>query len=132
MVIWILTVHIFKTIRDSIAEVIALLMTQVKKSPGAGKVLASQDKYVTQMQQQALGVVGTSYEPLLEPNIGHLVLVEVTARDQRCELYGILKKYTADFIEIMDVDYTATPEQVSRKADISIPRTHGVVRHLAE
>lgn len=126
------TLNVFKTIRDSIAEVVTLLLAQVKKTPGAGKVLAGQDKYVNQMQQEALGAVGTSYEPLLEPYIGHRVLVEVKARDQQRELSGILKEYTAEFIEIMDVDYSLTPEQTHSKADLILPRTHATVRHLAE
>ena len=124
--------NVFKSIRDSIGEVVTLLLAQVKKTPGAGRVLTGQDKYMSQMQQEALSVVGTSYEPLLEPNIGHQVLVEVKARDQRRELRGILKEYTAEFIEIMDVDYAPTPEEPKRKADMILPRTHSVVRHLAE
>ena len=111
---------------------VTLLLAQVKKTPGAGRVLTGQDKYMSQMQQEALSVVGTSYEPLLEPYIGHQVLVEVKARDQRRELRGILKEYTAEFIEIMDVDYAPTPEEPKRKADMILPRTHSVVRHLAE
>ncbi|MFC1766917.1 hypothetical protein ACFL6U_33185 [Planctomycetota bacterium] len=126
------TLNVFKTIRDSISEVVSLLLAQVKKSPGAGKMLAGQDKYVGQMQKEALDVVGTSYEPLLEPYIGHQVLLEITAREQRRELRGILKDYSADFIEVMDVNYTMIPDETARIADLIIPRAHGVVRHLAE
>jgi hypothetical protein len=124
--------NVFKTIRDSIGEVVTLLLAQVKKSPGAGRVLAGQDKYISQMQQEALGMVGASYEPLLEPCIGHQVLVEVTARDSRHELRGILKDYSAEFVEIMDVDYAPDPERPPRKADLILPRSHGVVRYYAE
>lgn len=124
--------NVFKTIRDSISEVVTLLLAQVKKSPGAGRVLTGQDRYVAQMQQEALGVAGTSYEPLLEPCIGHQVLVEVSAHDPPLELRGILKEYTADFLEIMDVDYTPDATQPQRKADLIMPRSHAIVRFYAE
>jgi len=92
--------------------------------------MASQDKYVTEMKTSLAGSIGTSYEPLLERYIGHRVVFQVSRGDQTMEHCGILKEYTADFIEIMDVDYATQPEQALQKADLIVPRARGVVRHL--
>lgn len=124
--------NVFKTVRDSVVEVINLLMSQAKKATPAGRVLTAQDKYVSQMKAELIGSVGTSYEPLLERYIGRKVVLEVIKGDKIHEHCGVLKDYTADFIEIMDVDYKAAEEQPVRKADMVVPRNHAVVRHLAE
>lgn len=126
------TANIFRTIRDSIAEVVNLFISRVKKTASVGATISSQDKYVTQMKQQLIGSVGTSYEPLLEPYIGHKVVLEMIKNDKITEYSGVLKDYTADFIEIMDVDYKDENSNQPRKADMVVPRQYGLIRHLGE
>jgi hypothetical protein len=124
--------NIFKTVRDSVMEITNLLISQAKKTTPAGKMLTSQDKYVTQMKQELVGSVGASYEPLLERYIGHKVVLETIKGDKTFEYCGVLKEYTAEFIEIMDVNYKTKEDQPARKADLILPRKLGVVRHLGE
>jgi hypothetical protein len=76
--------------------------------------------------------MGTSFEPLLERHIGKRVVLELTKGGKIFEYPGVLKDYTAEFIEIMDVDYRIKEEQTTRKADLTIPRKYGVIRHLGE
>ncbi len=123
--------NVFKTVRDSVMEVVNMLMTAAKKATPAAGVLTGQDKYVSQMKQELMGSVGTSYEPLLERYIGHKVVLEVIKGDEIFEYCGVLKEYTAEFVEIMDVDYKAA-EEAGRRADLVVPRKYGVVRHLGE
>jgi len=125
-------VNVFKTVRDSVMEILNVAMTHARKVTPAGGVLATQDKYVSQMKQDLMGSVGTSYEPLLEKHIGQKVVLELIRGDKLFECCGVLKEYTADFIEIMDVDYTPDREQPARKADIVASRNYGLVRHLGE
>ena len=94
--------------------------------------MASQDKYVSRMKQDLISSAGTSYEPLLEKYIGHGVVLEMIAGDKLCEYRGVLKDYTADFIEIMDVDYSQGGAGAAKKADIVVRRKNGLVRHFAE
>ena len=124
--------NVFRTVRDSVVEIVNLLISQAKKVTPAGKVLTSQDKYVTQMKQELMGSVGTSYEPLLERYIGHKVVLELLKGDKVFEYCGVLKEYTAEFIEIMDVDYRINQEEATRKADLVVLRKYGLVRHLGE
>ena len=122
----------FKTVRDSVMEVLNMLISQAKKAAPAGGILTSQDKYVSQMKQELVGSVGTSFEPLLERYIGHKVVLEMLKGDAISEHCGVLKEYTAEFIEIMDVDYKAKEDQPDKKADFIVLRKCGVVRHLGE
>jgi hypothetical protein len=126
------TANIFRTVRDSIAEVVNLLISRVKKTAGFGETITSQEKYVTQMKQQLIGSVGTSYEPLLERYIGHKVVLEMVKGDNVVEYCGVLKDYTAEFVEIMDVDYKSAESEKTRKADMVVPRQYGLIRHLGE
>jgi hypothetical protein len=124
--------NFFRTIRDSVAEIINVLISQVKKTTPAGRIFSAQDKYVNQMKQELMDSVGTSYEPLLERYIGNRVVLEMIKGDKVLEYSGVLKDYTADFIEIMDTNYSVTETEPARKADIIVPRKLGVVRHLGE
>jgi hypothetical protein len=124
--------NVFRTVRDSVVEVVNLLISQAKKATPAGKVLTSQDKYVSQMKQELMASAGTSFEPLLERYIGHKVVLEMIKGDKIFEYCGVLKEYTADFIEIMDVNYATKLSQPTRTADLIVPRKHGLIRHLAE
>lgn len=126
------TQNFFKTIRDAMVEIMNLLISKAKKTGSAGATLTSQEKYVTQMKQELVESVGTSYEPLLERYIGHKVVLEVIKGDKILECAGVLKDYTAEFIEVMDVDYKKTADSPVRKADLVVLRNLGVVRHLAE
>lgn len=124
--------NIFKTVRDSILEVVNLLVTRMKGASGVGTTINSQEKYVNQMKQQLMNTVGTSYEPLLERYIGHKVVLETLKADKIIEYCGILKEYTADFIEVIDIDYKDERSEQTRKADVVVPRQIGLVRHAGE
>jgi len=129
------TVNVFKTVRDSVMEVMNMLISQAKRGGAGGAggaVLTSQDKYVSQMKQELVGSVGTSFEPLLERYIGHKVVLELMKGEKMFEYCGVLKEYTAEFVEVMDVDYKTEEGQRGRKADLVVLRKYGVVRHLGE
>ena len=124
--------NIFKTVRDSVMEVVNMLISQAKKATPAGAVLTSQDKYVSQIKRELIGSAGTSFEPLLEKYIGHKVVLELVKGDKILEYAGVLKDYTAEFVEIMDVNYKVKEDEPVRKADLVVPRKYGVIRHLGE
>jgi len=124
--------NVFRTVRDSVVEIVNLLISQAKKATPAGKVLSSQDKYVSQMKQELMASAGTSFEPLLERYIGHKVVLELIKGDKIFEYCGVLKEYTAEFIEIMDVNYATKLGLPTRTADLVVPRKYGLIRHLAE
>ena len=79
------TVNVFKTVRDSVVEVVNMLISHAKKATPAGGVLTGQDKYVSQMKQELMGSVGASFEPLLEKYVGRRVVLELVKGDNILE-----------------------------------------------
>ena len=113
-------------------EVSNVLLAQAKKTTVAGGLLSTQDKYVSQMKNEVIGSVETAYEPLLERYIGHLVVAETLRGEKTVEIAGILKDYTSEFIELLDVDYWYNESDNKKKADIVLPRKRTVIRHCGE
>ncbi len=113
---------VFKTVRDSVMEVLNVLISHTKKTTPAGAMLTSQDKYVSQMKKELISSVGTAFEPLLERHIGRKVVLELVKGDRVLELPGVLKDYTSEFVELMDVDYRIGEGDEPRKADIVVLR----------
>jgi len=125
------TTNVFKTLRDSVLEILNLLLSHAKKTAPSG-ILTSQDKQVSAMKQELTGSIGASCEPLLEKHIGKKVVLELIRGDKISEYCGVLKDYTAGFIEIMDVDYKECNDSNGKKADLVVSRKCGIVRHLGE
>jgi len=124
--------NMFKTVRDSVMEVVNVLINRAKGVSFAGNILSTQDKYVSQIKQELLNSVRASFEPLLEKYIGHRVVLFLFRGDTFVKHVGVLKEYTADFIEIIDVDYVILDEDKLRKADLVVLRKYGIVRHSGE
>lgn len=124
--------NFFKTIRDSVMEVVNLIIDQAKKKGPAGVMLSSQDKYISQMKTQVMDSMATAFEPLLERHIGAKVVLEMERDGKNCEYCGILKDYTAAFIELMDITVKIDENSPDRIADIIVPRNVGLVRHVVE
>jgi len=125
----------FKTLRDAVVEVINLFIAQAKGGKGgSATVMAKQDKHVNKMQKDLVGTIGTSFEPILESYIGRKVIVDILADDGVIKYAGVLKEYSAAFLEVMDVAYQPMGQQgnATRTADLIIPRKHGIIRHLGE
>lgn len=125
------TRNFFATVRDSLLELVNLFIGQAKKITPAQTVLTSQQKHVDQVKEKLFGLTATAYEPLLERHIGKKMVLEIPDGDKAREFVGVLRDYTAEFIEIIDVDYKIDNGK-SKKADLVVPRSIGVIRHLAE
>lgn len=124
--------NFFATIKDSIMEVVNLLIGRAKQATPMGAVLSSQDKYVSEMQKGVLSSMNVSFEPLLEKHIGRKVVLEYSGGEKTVEYSGILRSYTAEFLELIDMDYKRGEKEEPRRADIIVPRSLGLVRHLGE
>lgn len=120
--------NFFKIIKDSVIEIANLLTNHISKTTPVGMTLGSQDKQVSKMKNELYGFIETSYEPLLEDYIGERVILELKKGDQWVKYKGILKDYTTEFIEVMDVDYG----EDNQSADLIVLRKFGIIRNLSE
>jgi len=124
--------NFLNTFRNSVIEVVNLLVGQVKRTAPGGRILAGQDKHLSQLQQELSAPAGTAFEPLLEKHIGKKVILELIEDEKIIEYPCILKEYTAEFIEVMDIDYRTKKGEPPKKADLVVPRKYGLIRHLGE
>ncbi|MFW6134858.1 MAG: hypothetical protein ACOC5R_04720 [Elusimicrobiota bacterium] len=124
--------NIFKIVKDSLIELIDLIIGHAKRVSPLGKMGGPQEKYISKLKEEYVSSVYNSYEPLLERHIGKKVVLEMNRNDKIIEYVGILKDYTSEFVEIFDVDYNNGQDEKSREADLVIPRRVGTVRNLGE
>lgn len=127
--------NFFNTLKDSVLEVVDLLIGQAKRGT-YGTLLSSNEKYVSKLKNEVFGTFGASHEPLLERHIGRKVVLEIKRGTEIQEYCGILKEYTSEFIQLMDVNISYQskngPEWAQGTADIIAPRRIAIVRHTAE
>jgi len=96
--------HFFSLASDSLTEVLGMVMGQLRKP--AGQYIGSvTDAQFARFSTAVVGTIGTSYDPLLERFIGDKVVVDLLEGDEAHEHVAVLKNYSADFIELLDVQY---------------------------
>ena len=118
--------NLFKTFRDSLVELLNMIIGQQQTSLPEGSALGSQKKQIDKVKNEALNATNTAFEPLLEKYIGNKVVVKYSRTTKEEEIIGILKEYSNKFIEIVDTIYNG------QKVDLILPRSKAYVRHLAE
>ncbi len=129
--------NIFNTTKDAMTEALTLAASSVRVGGKAmsGTALASQQKMVSRTGTEAAESFGNVYDPILEKHIGKTVVLEVLgAAGRRSEFVGVLREYSPEFLEVLDVNFSEEGEDGAskRKADLLVPRLHGFVRHSGE
>lgn len=96
--------NVLNTFKDSILQSVGLIVGQAQKTHPKSTLLQSQDKRITSLSQEIINISANAYEPILEKYIGKKVVLDVRKGEQDLEYAGILKEYTHDFIELLDID----------------------------
>jgi hypothetical protein len=95
--------NVFSAFRDAIVQTANVLLgRRAQQSPQ--NAMLSQYQQLTSSGAQLLGgTIGNAYEPILERYIGQYVVVEIARGDTVEEEYGILKEYSAKYVELLNV-----------------------------
>lgn len=109
--------NFMSTATDSLSEVLGLVIGRARR-PTKTIITETSQTYLTGIGKDIIGYVGTNYDPLLEHYVGTRVVVEVVEDDAVHEHVGVLKEYSADFLEILDV-YYPLPQKVDVKDNIA-------------
>ena len=101
--------NLLNTFKDAIVQAAnTVLGYRAAQSPT--NLVLSKHKELTDSGMQLLaGAVGNAYEPILERYIGQYVVVEVLRGTTVEEEYGILKEYTAKYLELLNVKVEVPP-----------------------
>ena len=98
------TQNFLGTATDSLNEVLGVLLGRIQKT-GGRYFAADGTTSIKNLSGKVLGQVGTIFDPLLERYVGSRVVIEILEEDEVHEHVGILKNYSSDFIEVLDVRY---------------------------
>ncbi len=118
----------FKIIRDSFMDIFATVSGKMKT---VNPDYASNEVYLSRVNKEAVSSIDTTHNPLLEKYIGNKVVCIHLYNGKVYEITGILKDYTGNYIELLDVDFIVEDINI-KNADLVIPRTSNKVRHLGE
>ena len=103
------------TATDSLSEMLTLVLGRSRPLQ-TELVMASGQKHLSGLTKDVLGYVGTSYDPVLESFVGAEAVVEMRVEDTVYEYVGVLKDYSADFLEVLDVEFCQPLSLVARQA----------------
>ncbi len=107
--------------KDAILQSIGAVMGQVQKTSSRATLLTSQNKRITDISDGLISVTANAYEPLLEKYIGNHVILEMILDGQEIEYFGILKEYSGEFIELLDIHhYTQISIDVKENTEHSL------------
>lgn len=89
---------------DSLSQAIGVVLGS-SKARGSSFITDESQEYFTGLGANLIGYAGTEYDPLLERYVGVKVVVELREGDTVYEHVGILRDYTADFLELLEIHY---------------------------
>jgi len=126
--------NILSTFRDAIVQTANVLLgRRAQQSPQ--NAMLSQYQQLTSSGAQLLGgTIGNAYEPILEHYIGQYVVVEIARGDTLGKEYGILKEYSAKYVELLNVKVEVPLEAYRARlaegedAEIEVTQGEGFVR----
>lgn len=107
--------NFFSTATDSLGDAIGFMIGRARK-PAAQLITDTSQTYLTSIGKNIIGYAGTNYDPLLERYVGSRVVIEVVEDEEVHEHVGVLKEYSADFLELLDL-YYPMPQKISLKGD---------------
>ncbi len=112
--------NFLSTAADAFSEALTMTLGRVRRK-GAALVTDTSQTYLRGISKDVIGYVGTSFDPLLEKFVGTRVVLEVVEDEEVHEHVGLLKEYSADFLEVLDVYYPLPQEvKLSGKTDYQI------------
>lgn len=96
--------NLFNTLRDAVNKSLGLIVGQAKKSMPSSKVLSTQDTAIKQLGETFVEYASYAYDAVLERLIGKKVVAEILHHGALLEYIGILKEYSANFVEILSIN----------------------------
>ncbi|NLC69156.1 MAG: hypothetical protein GX754_10355 [Clostridiaceae bacterium] len=124
--------NMLKMLKDSLMEIFSTITGHLSKQNISQKITAAEIGQTTKVQKEIINTIDAAYDPLLEKYIGNHVIVEFNLNDTPVVLKGILKEYTSEFIELLDILIKTELDDAETPADIIIPRKLAIIRGVGE
>ncbi len=123
--------NLMVNLKDAFTDITTSVISAVSTTSSTAKVLAGQQSRISRVQGDLAGYAGTHYDPILEKHIGCQVIMEIVNLSNQVEEHpGILREYSADFLEVMGLRYR--DGETIRDCDMIVPRSISYIRHSNE
>lgn len=124
--------NVIKKFKKSFSEIVDLSVATFQARSAAGRKMKLRKSSFQQLQKELTDSVGVAYDPLLEKYVGYRVVFELMKGEQKFKYVGILKDYSSQYLEFMDVKYSPRANQKEELADVVLPQRFAIVRSYAE
>ncbi|NMB96374.1 MAG: hypothetical protein GYA02_07165, partial [Clostridiaceae bacterium] len=124
--------NMLKMLKDSMMEIFTVLTGHISKQNISQKITATEINQTTRVQKELVNTIDAAYDPLLEKYIGNLVILEFNLNNSPVVVTGILKEYTSEFIELLDIHIKTEWDDAETSADIIVPRKLATIRGVGE
>lgn len=94
----------FSLANESMTEVLGMILGRLRR-PAGRYITEASDEHLQRLSSDVVGSVGGQFDPILERLIGKKVVVDLWEGDVRHEHVAIFKNYSADFFELLDVQF---------------------------
>jgi len=94
--------NIINTLKDAFNKSLNLFLGQISSKIGGNKATTQE---LSTMGTTLISAVEHAYDDILEKHIGKKVIVEIKEKEEIKEYEGILKEYTAKYMELLNVLY---------------------------
>ncbi|MCK5129827.1 MAG: hypothetical protein KAQ68_08250 [Clostridiales bacterium] len=122
--------NFFRTIKDAMMDIFTQLSGKLTTISGGSAAVNQSTAYSKKVNQELVGTLDASYDPILEKYIGNVVVAEVTYADEVIKVTGVLKEYTSKYYELWDVDLST--DDFDARCDVLLPVSTCKVRHVGE
>ncbi len=122
--------NFFRTIKDALMDIFAQLSGKLTSMSGDNSTVSQSSAYTKKINQELVGTMDSSYNPILEKYIGNVVVIEVKYGDTFIKMTGVLKDYTSKYYELWDVDLSI--DATDERCDVLLPTATCNVRHVGE
>jgi hypothetical protein len=95
--------NLFSAFKDAIVQTLNTILGYRAAQRPENLVLSQYKELTASGAQWLSGAVGNAYEPILERHIGQYVVLEILRGSKVEEEHGILKEYSANYIELLNV-----------------------------
>lgn len=124
--------NLFKLLKDSLMEVFTVLTGHLSKVAAAKNIAPTDINQTSKIQKEFVGSIDPAYDPILEKYIGNIVVVEYTQNIYLPVIKGILKEYTSEYIELLDVMLKKSNDDKELISDLVLPRRLAIIRGVGE
>ncbi|NIA12708.1 MAG: hypothetical protein GWP08_01415 [Nitrospiraceae bacterium] len=112
--------NVMGTLRDAFLQTAHTLLGRVV-ARSASSTFKSQEAQLKNMSSELIDHAANAYEPILERHFGRRVVLELVEGEEVREYVGLLRNYTATFVELADIHHAVQYRLATSERGLRLP-----------